>query len=107
MLSAYASITGFRVKERRHWLRFWWHTARSIARARRARGNLRVEVRYIPGVHHTLTIWTDEIAMRAFLVNGAKVYRRIGTGHPLGFTAHWPPDWEAALQRWVAEAKEI
>jgi hypothetical protein len=71
-----------------------------------------VEVRYIQGVHHTLTIWTDEIAMRAFLVNGAqreamKVYRRIGTGHPLGFTAHRPPDWEAALQRWIAEAKEI
>ena len=72
MRSVYVSITGYRPQGWRHWPRFWWHTARSITQARRAHGNLRVEVRYIRGVHHKLTIWTDESAMWAFLVNGAQ-----------------------------------
>lgn len=112
MRSVYVSITGFRLRGWRHWPLFWWHTARSIAQARRAYGNLRVEVRIVNGVYHTLTIWTDERAMRSFLTEGAhrramKVYRTVGYGRTLGFNAHEPPDWETALQRWIIEAKEV
>lgn len=112
MRSVYVSITGFRLKGWRHLPRFWWHTLRSIAQARRSRGNLRVDARIVGGVHHTLTIWNDEAAMRSFLTADAhreamKVYRSIGSGRTLGFYAHEPPDWETALQRWRAEAKEV
>jgi hypothetical protein len=112
MRSVYVSITGFRLSSWRYWPRFWWHTARSIAQARRAYGNLRVDARVVNGVYHTLTIWTDEHAMRAFLADGAhlramKIYRSIGSGRTLGFTAEEPPAWEAALQRWIVEAREV
>lgn len=112
MRSVYVSITGFRLNGWRQWPRFWWHTLRSIAQARRAHGNLRVEARIVNGVHHTLTIWVDERAMRAFLVSGAhrdamKAYRRLGTGRTLGFTADCPPDWEVALQRWIIEGRDV
>jgi len=112
MRSVYISITGFRLIGWWHWPRFWWHTLRSIAQARRAHGNLRVEARIINGVHYTLTVWTDERAMRTFLTVGAhlgamKAYRSLGSGRTLGFNAHRPPDWEAALHRWIAEAREV
>lgn len=112
MRSVYVSITGFRLKAWWHLPLLWWHTLRSISQARRAHGNLRVEARVVNGTYHTLTVWIDERAMRAFVKRGAhlramKAYRSIGVGRTLGFNAHQAPDWEAALQRWIAEAKEV
>jgi hypothetical protein len=112
MRSVYVSITGFRLNGWRQWPRFWWYTLRSIAQARRARGNLRVEARIVNGVYHTLTIWTDERAMRAFLLAGAhldamKASRSLGSGRTLGFATDRPPEWDVALQRWTAEAKQV
>jgi hypothetical protein len=103
--SVYVSITGLRLKRRRHIFRFWWHAIRSMAQARSAAGNLRAETRTIRGVHHTLSVWTDEQAMRTFLVSddhrvAMKVFRAIATGLTLGFTTDQPPDWEASLRRW-------
>jgi hypothetical protein len=110
--NVYVSITGLRLKSRRHIFRFWWHAIRSMAQARSAAGNLRAETRTIQGVHHTLSVWIDEQAMRTFLVSGdhrfaMKVFRAIATGRTLGFTTDQPPDWDASLRRWQSEAKEI
>lgn len=110
--SFYISITGLRLKDRRHTMRFWWHAVRSMAQARRAAGNLSAETRTIDGVRHTLSIWVDEQAMRAFLVSGAHrdamtVFQAIATGRTLGFTTRQPPDWEAAHQLWLSQAREI
>ena len=112
MPDVYVSVTGLRLKGRRHLLRFWWHAIRSMAQARRAPGNLRAETRTVGDVHHTLSIWTNERAMRAFLASGAHrqamlVFHAIATGRTLGFTAHRPPDWEDALQRWQSDAREV
>ena len=112
MPDVYVSITGLRLRGRRYLLRFWWHAIRSMAQARRAPGNLRAETRTIGGVHHTLSVWTDERAMRSFLVTGAhrdamKAFRAIATGRTLGFTADQPVDWETGVQRWRTEAREI
>ena len=110
--NVYVSITGLRLRGRRHLLRFWWHAIRSMAQARKAQGNLGAETRTIDGVHHTLSIWIDEQAMRTFLVSGAhrdamKAFRAIATGRTLGFTTNQPPDWEIAHRRWLSEAREV
>lgn len=112
MRSVYVSITGFRLKRWRHLPLFWWHTFRSMRQARRAKGSLRVELRFVNGVYHTLTVWADESAMRAFLVEGAhlvamKASRSMGVGRTLSFYAHHEPDWISALQRWMAEARAV
>ena len=83
-----------------------------MMQARRTPGNLRVEARVVQGVYHTLTTWTDKSAMLSLLVSGAhgratKAYRSIGSGRTLGFTAQQAPTWEAALQRWRSEAREV
>jgi hypothetical protein len=111
MRSVYVSITGFRLNRWRYLPLFWWHTARSILQARWARGNLFVEARVIGGVYHTLTVWIDERAMRAFVTAGShlgamKVNRKMGTGRTLGFYAHQVPDWQIAVQRWIVEARD-
>lgn len=108
----YVSITGLRLKGRRHMPRFWWHAIRSMAQARRSPGNLRAEGRTVRGIHHTLSVWSDERAMRTFLVSGAhrdamKAFRAIATGRTLGFTTNHPPNWEASLRRWLSEAREV
>lgn len=110
--NVYVSITGLRLKGRRHLLRFWWHTLRSMVQARRAPGNLRTEMRMVGCVHHTLSVWASEQAMRAFLVAGAhrdamKVFRAIGNGRTLGFVTDRPPDWDDGLRRWHSEAKDV
>jgi hypothetical protein len=110
--SVYVSITGLRLKGRQHILRFWWHAIQSMAQARSAPGNLKAETRTVRGVHHTLSVWIDENAMRAFLSSGAhreamKAFRAIATGRVLGFTTDQPPDWEASLRRWLSEAREL
>ena len=110
--NVYVSITGLRLRGRRHLVRFWWHAVRSMAQARRAPGNLRAETRTIQGIHHTLSVWTDERAMRTFLISGAhrdamKVFHAIATGRTLAFTTDQPPDWETSHRRWLSEAREI
>ncbi len=107
----YVSITGLRLKRRRFAPRFWWHALRSMAQARRAAGNLRVDARTIGGVHHTLSVWTDEPAMRTFLVAGAhlqamRAFRSIATGKTLGFTTTQVPDWETVRDLWARTGKE-
>lgn len=108
----YVSITGLRLSSRRHMVRFWWHTIRSMAQARRSPGNVKVEARIVQGVHHTLSVWVDEGAMRGFLLSGShrqamRAFRSIGSGRVLGFYTINPPNWEAGLRRWRSEAREV
>ena len=108
----YVSITGLRLKGRRHIFRFWWHSIRSMAQARRAPGNVKAEARIVHGVHHTLSVCVNEQAMRGFLLSGAhrqamRAFRAIGTGRVLGFDTYHPPDWEAGLRRWQSEARKV
>ena len=108
----YVSVTGLRPKGPRQLLPFWWHTACSLLQARRASGNLAVRIRPVKGVYHTLTVWTDEAAMRAFLVSGAhrramQAVRSIGTARTLGFLAERVPDWDEALDLWSRLGRDI
>jgi hypothetical protein len=108
----YVSITGLRLKGLRHAPRFWWHAIRSMIQARAALGNRKAEARTIEGVHHTLTVWIDEEAMRHFLRSGAhlkamKAFRDIATGSTLGFTTELPPDWSVVHELWRTKGKVV
>jgi hypothetical protein len=107
----YVSVTGLTVRHWRHWPRFWWHAIPSFRQASKAPGIVRAEVRAIDGVQHTLTVWTDREAMKAYLVSGShlkamKSFRAIATGKTVGYWAEDAPTWEQALERWRSEARD-
>ena len=101
----YISITGLRLKRIWHAPVFWTHAIRSMAQARAAAGNIRADARTIAGVHHTLSVWTDRAAMRAFLTAGhhavaMRLFPKIATGKTFGFTATEVPDWPEVHRLW-------
>jgi heme-degrading monooxygenase HmoA len=94
----YISITGLKPKGPLQVPRFWWHAIRSMRQAQRAAGNISVEARTIDGTHHTLTLWVDRAAMRAYLSQGAhrgamRASRSIGTGTVFGYEDDTAPAW--------------
>ena len=94
----YVSITGLRPKSLFQAPRFWWHALRSMQQAQRAPGNLSVAARTIAGTHHTMSLWSDRAAMRAYLGAGAhrdamRASRSIGAGAVYGYESEVAPDW--------------
>ena len=108
----YVSITGIRVKGPTQLVPFWWHASRSMAQAQRAPGNLRAEARMIDGIHHTLSVWETEAAMRRYLVSGAhgramRAFAGIGSGKTLGFETDRVPDWSEVHALWQTRGREV
>jgi hypothetical protein len=108
----YVSITGLTLKSRRHFVRFWWHAIRSMGQAKRAPGNRSADARIIGGVHHTLTVWDDEQAMRAYLRSGPhlgamRAFRGIATGKTIGFVAEAAPAWSDVHDIWMQRGREV
>ncbi len=102
----YVSITGLQLKSIGHTPAFWWHAVRSMRQAQSAPGLISADARQINGIHHTLTIWETEGAMRAYLVTGAhlaamKAFHRIATGRTIGFLTESAPDWDEVHANWV------
>ena len=105
---AYVSITGLRLKQPGSLIRFWWHAIRSMKQAKQAPGNILAETRTINGVHHTLSVWESEDAMRRYLVSGAhlaamRVFPAIAAGSTLGFIADQPPEWSRVHEIWQTQ----
>jgi quinol monooxygenase YgiN len=101
----YVSITGLKLNSVLHVPRFWYHAIRSMGQAQAAPGNISADARTINGIHHTLTVWQDEAAMRAYLTSGAhlaamRAFRGMATGKTLGFTAETPPGWDKVHALW-------
>jgi hypothetical protein len=106
----YVSITGLQLKRFYHAPRFWWHAVPAMVQAQRAEGNITAQARTVAGVHHTLTVWTDEAAMRRYMTSGAhlaamRVFASIATGKTFGFQAETAPAWDEALDRWRREGR--
>lgn len=108
----YVSITGLQVRRAWHIPLFWVHAMRSMAQARAAAGNISAEARTINGVHHTLSVWTDGDAMRAYLTAGAhldamRLFPRIATGKVIGYLTQEVPDWDQVHAIWVARGRVV
>ena len=108
----YVSITGLRVRQVWHIPAFWSHAITSMAQARRAPGNISADARTINGVHHTLSVWTDKAAMRAYLTAGPhlaamRLFPRIATGKVVGYLATQAPDWSEVHAIWVERGREV
>lgn len=108
----YVSITGLKLKSLFHSPRFWWLAIRSMRQAMQASGNISASAQTINGIHHTLTVWKDEAAMRTYLVQGAhlqamKAFRGIATGKTIGFFAETPPDWSEVHQIWLERGRIV
>ena len=108
----YISITGLKLNGPLSAPRFWWHALRSMAQAQRAAGNISANARIIDGIHHTVTVWTDKAAMRAYLVAGAhrqamKAFRGIATGAVLGFEAEAAPEWCDVHELWRTRGRQV
>ncbi|MEO1016671.1 MAG: hypothetical protein AAFY56_03135 [Pseudomonadota bacterium] len=112
MPQVYVSITGLRLKSLWHIPRFQWHAIRSFQQAQNAPGILKAEAKTIDGVHHTLTVWVSEDAMRTFLRSGAhrraiRIFSVIATGKTFGFATSTPPSWNDAHRLWQERAQVV
>lgn len=108
----YVSITGLELKSVLHAPAFWWHAIRSMSQAQSAPGLLSADARQINGVHHTLTVWESEAAMRSYLITGAhlqamKAFHGIATGRTIGFPAETAPDWDDVHETWQRLGREV
>jgi quinol monooxygenase YgiN len=107
----YVSITGLRLKSPLHAFTFWFRAIASMRQALGAPGNLRAETRTINGVHHTLSVWESEAAMRAYLTTGAhlkamKSFRSMATGKTIGFLSDQAPDWKDVHDIWLTRGRD-
>jgi hypothetical protein len=108
----YVSITGLELKSPFYAPAFWWHAVRSMRQAYAATGLISAQARKIGGVHHTLTLWDNEAAMRAYLVTGAhlgamKAFHKLATGRTIGFDCETPPTWEQVPELWAAKGNIV
>jgi hypothetical protein len=108
----YVSITGLTLRSRRHFFRFWWHAIRAMTQAKRAPGIRSAAARIIGGVHHTVTVWDDEQAMRNYVRSGAhldalRAFHEIATGKTIGFVADAAPLWNEVHDLWVTRGREV
>ena len=102
----YVSITGLQVRRVWHIPTFWLHAMKSMAQARNAPGNISADARTINGVHHTLSVWTDKDAMRAYLTTGPhleamRLFPSIATGKVVGYLAPKAPEWFEVHAIWL------
>ncbi|MXO72246.1 hypothetical protein [Alteraurantiacibacter buctensis] len=107
----YVSITGLKVRSLLLLPLFFRHAVPSLTQARKAPGNLFADVRRVAGVQHTLSVWQDRAAMRAYLTSGAHLqaigaFRQIGSGRICGYEADRQPTWEEALDYWHQYGRE-
>jgi hypothetical protein len=108
----YVSITGLELKSALYAPAFWWHAIRSMGQAQSAPGLISADARQINGVHHTLTVWETEAAMRAYLTAGAhlaamKAFHGIATGRTVGFLTKAAPDWDEVHEIWERQGNEV
>ncbi len=108
----YISIAGLQVRRIWHVPIFWFYALRSMAQARKAGGNISSDARTINGVHHTLSLWTDDAAMRAFLTTGPHLmamnrFRSIATGKVVGYFAARGPEWSEVHAIWISKGRVV
>jgi hypothetical protein len=103
---AFVSLTRLRVRS--VWLlpKFFWYAVLSSQQARKAPGNLGVELLNDTNfAYWTKTLWKDEASMRAFLLSGAHraampvLQQIVDEAQVAHYSADALPDWKEAHRR--------
>ena len=107
----YVSITGLRLKRPWHLMSFYALALPAMSQALAAKGNISAQTRTINGVHHTLSVWENEKAMRAYICSGAhltamKAFGKIATGKTFGFYTSAVPGWAEVHRLWLTRGVE-
>jgi hypothetical protein len=111
---AFVSITRLRVRSWRYLPAFIFQSFRSARQARSAAGNFAVSVLSDADLAFwTRTLWTEEAAMRAFMLAGAhrRAMPRLSQWCDEAAVVHWnqddfePPSWPAAHRRLLREGR--
>jgi hypothetical protein len=100
---ALVSLTRLRVRAMRYLPGFFWYTLRSYRQAKRAPGCLRVRLLADANrAYWTVTTWTDEAAMKDFMLGGAhrKAMPKLLEWCDEASVAHWNQD-SADLPAWA------
>ncbi len=108
----YVSITGLQVRRVWHIPSFWSIAMKSMVQARNAPGNISADARNINGVHHTLSVWTNKDAMRAYLTTGPhleamRLFPSIATGKVVGYQTNRIPDWSEINAIWRDHGRNV
>jgi quinol monooxygenase YgiN len=110
----FVSITRLRLRSWRFLPGQLWHALRSSRHAKAAPGNLAVRLLREPNnTFWTCSVWSDEAAMRTFMLSGAhrKAMPRLIEWCDKASVAHWqqdtaePPAWHEAHRRMQAEGR--
>lgn len=110
----FVSITRLRVRSWRFLPGFFIQTFRSAQQAKNAQGNLAVSVlREAQNTFWTATLWTDEQAMKSFVIAGVhrRAMRSLLEWCNEAAVVHWMqeaaqlPSWEEAYQRMQQEGR--
>jgi hypothetical protein len=89
---AIVSITRLRIRSRRFMPGFFFYAIRTNLQARRAEGNLGLEVLREPGnVFWTATVWDSDAALKSYITSGAH-------GRAMRHLMNWCD--EASVVRW-------
>jgi hypothetical protein len=111
---ALISVTRLRIRAGRYMLPFLWYTLRSYRQAKRAPGCLPAStLRDANRAFWTLTAWSDEAAMKRFMLAGAhrKVMPKLLEWCDEASVAHWAqdgpdlPDWPEAHRRMLQHGR--
>jgi quinol monooxygenase YgiN len=83
-----------------------------MAQARSAPGNISADTRTIDDVHHTLSVWTDQAAMRAYLTAGPhleamRLFPTIATGKVVGYLTREVPEWSEVHAIWMEQGRVV
>ena len=108
----YVSVTGLRLKSLKYFAQFWRHAIPSFKQAQTAAGNLYCATKRRGAYQHTLTVWEDKKAMKAYVASGAHlkamaIFGQIADGKTVAWQTDEMPDWTAALARWDKEATDV
>lgn len=111
----FISVTRLRLRSIRFFPPFLWWGLLSGVQAKRAPGNLKATgLRDLHLTFWTLTAWTDEHAMRAFMLSGAhqRVMPKLFNWCDEASVVHWNqetaelPSWSEAHRRMVEDGRQ-
>ena len=85
---------------------------KSLVKARGPSGIISADARCLWGVHHTVSVWTDRDAMRAYLTVGThladmRLFPMIATGKVFGYLADQAPDWSEVHAIWRERGRAV